>query len=167
MIKISLFILFGFFLVGCGPNVKVIPQVKYKEKNHTLVQPMMSNGGKYMFPYHLNGERTIWIDAVIKELHPNNTLLSISINSLNTKNLFSNSELVEFISNIFTTNSIQKIQHSKILKETSSASFNSLVDMAKYLNVKYSQKEDFQYVLEALNVTYPEFISIYYKSKNQ
>ncbi len=167
IIRYFSFIFIIILFIGCGANVKVIKQVKYQSKDVKLVQPTMSNGGKYMFPYHLNGKRTLWIDAIINELYPDNTFLTLSVSNLNNEKFFSNIEWIKFISNISTNHSIDKIKDSNVIKKTSTLSFNSLSDMAKYLDVKYSNNDNFKYVLNGLNNVYPNFVSLYYTTKNK
>lgn len=153
-------------LVGCasGPAAKPLASL-HPTSAMVAPAPMENSSGKYMSPYTSDEVVAEWVDKAI------NAKVGASVGS--TAGRYAGEKLMENVPFVggFLGKSVGESMGRKIalesvggeefIRQTSDLSFNNVNDLAIYLFVEHSHRENFQKVLSATQDIYPDLKTAY------
>lgn len=153
-------------LVGCasGPAAKPLASL---QPTPTMVapSPLENSSGKYMSPYTSDEVVAEWVDKAI------NAKVGASIGS--TAGRMAGEKMMEnvpFVGGFLGKSmgesmgrriALESVGGEDFIRETSDLSFNNVNDLALFLFVEHSQRENFQSVLSATQEIYPDLKTAY------
>lgn len=165
----------GIMLVsvaGCASAPPVVPLSQLQPSaDATAPEPIEGNTGKYMSPYTSDDVVAEWVDKAI------NAKMGASVGSVAGRYAGQKAmENVPFVGGFLGKSvgesmgrriALEAVGGEAFIRQTSDLSFNSLSELAQFLFVEHSQRENFQDVLSATQEIYPELATVYAQTARQ
>ena len=151
---------------GCATAPAVTPLAELRpSEGAEAPTPIEGNTGKYMSPYTTDEVVAEWVDKAIS------AKMGASIGSAAGRYAGEKAmENIPFVGGFLGKSvgesvgrrvALEAVGGEAFMRETSDISFNSLNELALFLFVEHSQRENFQDVLSATSEIYPELETVY------